>query len=42
MEQLFALAGVALGASGLSAIAVAILIHHWAKKKNSSGNGSSP
>ena len=29
--------GVALGSSGLSAIVVAILNHHWAKKKNSSG-----
>ena len=38
MEQLFTLAGVALGSSGLSAIVVAILNHHWAKKKNSSGN----
>ena len=37
MEQLFTLAGVALGSSGLSAIVVAILNHHWAKKKNSSG-----
>lgn len=37
MEQLFTLAGIALGSSGLSAIVVAILNHHWAKKKNSSG-----
>lgn len=37
MEQLFTLAGVALGSSGLSAIVVAILNHYWAKKKNSSG-----
>ena len=37
MEQLFTLAGVALGSSGLSAIVVAILNHHWAKKKDSSG-----
>ena len=37
MEQLFTLAGIAIGSSGLSAIVVAILNHHWAKKKNSSG-----
>lgn len=37
MEQLFTLAGIAIGSSGLSAIVIAILNHHWAKKKNSSG-----
>ena len=37
MDQLFTLAGIAIGSSGLSAIVIAILNHHWAKKKNSSG-----
>ena len=37
MEQLFTLAGIAIGSSGLSAIIIAILNHRWAKKKNSSG-----
>lgn len=36
MEPLFTLIGIALGSSGLSAIIVAILNHHWAKKRGTS------
>ena len=37
MEPILSLISVAIGSSGLSAIVIAILNHHWAKKKNSSG-----
>ena len=36
MEMLITLISVALGSSGLSAIIVAILNHHWAKKRGTS------
>ena len=37
MEPILSLISVAIGSSGLSAIVITILNHHWAKKKNSSG-----
>lgn len=36
MEMLLTLVSVALGSSGLSAIIVEILNHHWAKKRGTS------